>query len=195
MTPQEFKTIWTSTGDILSPFTSARLLGLNLKPKTIEFLTEAGLPDGAPPFLSFADNSQDMYKGIAPLTGQYDFLEEEFKRWIVIGSCSDGDPIAINVEANDQVDWLDHENYFEPGFFNSSIDALAHCLVIYRNFVSDVLRDNGEDAFLNGDISDIQFEKLKNELLKADNKALADNGFWKEQLTIDIAIRDDYKKG
>jgi hypothetical protein len=194
MTPQEFKNIWTSTGDILTPLSLERVTGLNLQSRTIDFLTQAGLPVDAAPFLSFADNSTHKYKGIVSLTDQYDFLEEEFRKWIVIGSCSDGDPIAINVDAEDQIDWLDHDNYFEPGFFNSSIEALMDCLVVYREFISIVQRENGDDAFMNADFTDIQFETMKSKLLKADNKILVDNGFWKEQLDMDLTMRDHYKK-
>ena len=194
MTPKEFKRLWTSTGDNLTTFAPRRLVGLNLKPGTIDFLTQAGLPVDAAPFLSFANNSEDKYQGLARLTDQYEFLENEFQKWIVIGSCSDGDPIAINIEVNDQIDWLDHDNYFEPGFFNTSIGTLAECLIIYREFVSVVQRENGEKAIINGDFTDNQFEAMRNNLLKADNKALAGNGFWKEQLDMDLAMRTDYKK-
>lgn len=194
MTPQEFKRIWTRKGDTLSPFTESRLIGLNLKPKTIQFLTKAGLPVDAAPFLTFVENCEDTSKGIVRLTEQFVFLEEEFKKWIVIGSCSDGDPIAINVENDDQIDWLDHDNYFEPGFFNCSIEALAECLIIYRQFIQDIQRENGEDAYLNGDFSDLQFESLKSKLLQADSKALVHNGFWKEQLDMDLALRNNYRK-
>jgi hypothetical protein len=193
MTPQEFKTTWTSTGDILSPFSSGELVELGLKSKTTAFLKEAGLPEHAAPFLTFVNNSEDNHKGIARLTEQYDFLEEEFQKWVVIGSCSDGDPIAINVHADDQIDWLDHENNFEPAFFNSSIEALADCLVIYREFVSIVQRENGDDAYMNADFTDLQFETMRNKLLKADKKAL-DSGFWKEQLDMDLRLRDHYRK-
>lgn len=79
MTPQEFKEIWTSTGDILSPLTLSRLLGLDLKQRTIDFLTQAGLPIDAAPFLTFVDNSEDKYKGIVRLTDQFDFLEDDLK--------------------------------------------------------------------------------------------------------------------
>jgi hypothetical protein len=194
MTPQEFKKIWTEMGGSLSPLTSTRLHGLDLKPRTIELLTQAGLPRDAAPYLSFVENSEDEYEGISRLTDQYDFLEEEFKKWVVIGFCSDGDPIAINTESNDRIDWLDHDNYFEPGFFNSSIEALVDCLVIYREFVSIVQRENGEDAFMDADFTDIQFEAMKSKLLMADNDALTENGFWKEQLEMDLAMRDHYRK-
>jgi hypothetical protein len=195
MTPQEFEEIWTSTGDGLSPFTSTRLLGLNLKPRTVEFLTHAGLPKDAAPYLSFVNNSEDKHEGIIRLTDQFDFLEEEFKKWVVIGSCSDGDPIAVNTESNDRIDWLDHENYFEPGFFNSSIEALVGCLIVYREFISVVQRENGEDAFMNADFTDIQFDAMKVKLLNADNEALVDNGFWRHQLETDLAMREAYRKG
>lgn len=195
MTPQEFRNIWTSTGDRLTPLASSRLLVLNLKPRTIDFLTQAGLPVEAAPFLSFSDNSDDKYKGIVRLTEQYDFLEEEFRKWIVIGSCSDGDPIAINVDANDQIDWLDHDNYFESSFFNSSIDAFAECLVICRNFISKVNEENGEAAFIDGNFTDNQFEIFKNDLIKADSKVFSDNSFWKEELDMYLAMRDDFRTG
>ena len=194
MRPQEFKDIWTSTGDILTALSSDRLVGLSLKCRTIDFLTQAGLPVDAAPFLTFANNTTDKYKGIVRLTDQYSFLAGEFRKWIVIGSCSDGDPIAINVDADDRIDWLDHDNYFEPGFFNSSIESLSDCLVIYREFISIVQHENGEDAFINADFTDSQFETMKTKLLKADSKSLCDNGFWKEQLDMDLAMRDHYKK-
>jgi hypothetical protein len=47
---------------------------------------------------------------------------------------------------------------------------------------------------MNSDFTDIQFETMKSKLLKADNNALVDNGFWKEQLDMDLSMRDHYKK-
>jgi hypothetical protein len=194
MTPLEFKKIWTSNGDTLSPFPSTRLHGLNLQPRTVEFLTQAGLPRDAAPYLSFVNDSEDKYEGTIRLTDQFDFLEDDFKKWIVIGSCSDGDPIAVKTESNDQIDCLDHDNYFEPGFFNSSIEALAECLVIYRDFIILIQRENGDDAYMDANFTDLQFEVLKNNLLKADKNVLADNGFWKRQLDLDLEMRAFYKK-
>jgi hypothetical protein len=195
MTPGEFRDIWTNAGDTLIAFPPSRLLGLGLEPKTMNFLMQAGLPIDAAPFLSFVDNSENKYKGIVRLTDQYDFLEEEFKKWIVIGSCSDGDPIAINVQLNDQIDWLDHDNYFEPGFFNSSIEAFAECLVICRDFATRVNRENGDFAFIDGNFGDDQFDDFRRDLLKADKLALCDNSFWNEELEMYLAMRDQFRMG
>lgn len=195
MTPEEFRDIWTKQGDGLIAFPASRLVGLDLKPKTMRFLIQAGLPIDAAPFLSFADNSEDKYKGISRLTDQYDFLGEEFRKWIVIGSCSDGDPIAVNVQADDQIDWLDHDNYFEPGFFNTSIEAFAECLVVCRKFTTRVNNENGDFASIDGNFSDEQFDDFRRDLLKADKFALSDNSFWKEELEMYLAMRDKFRKG
>jgi hypothetical protein len=190
VTPQEFRGIWTKNGDILSPFSLQRLKDLKLLPSTSEFLVSAGLPPDAAPFLSFAQDKDDIYFGINKLTDQYDFLDSEYEKYVVIGSCSDGDPIAINTGDNDQIEWLDHEDLFSSRFFNSSIMTLAGCLVAYRDFVLTVQMENGEDAVVNSDFSDNQFEKLQQALIAADDRAVKE-GFWKEQLEIELALRQD----
>lgn len=194
MGPEQFRQIWTANGDNLSPLNPDNLIGLNLKPSTADFLTLAGLPFDAAPFLSFVQNKADKYNTINKLTNHYDFLEAEYDKYIVIGSCSDGDVIAINTDNNDQIVWLDHEDYFSSRFFNSTVNSLAECLVIYRDFVQTILKDNGENAYLNADFTDQQFETLKQKLATADSKAVTEDGFWKSDLEMELAMRQDNRK-
>ncbi len=194
MTPEQFRHIWTANEDNLSVFSTVSLVGLNLKQPTIDFLTVAGLPFDAAPFLSFVQNKADSYNTINKLTKHYDFLEPEYDKYVVIGSCRDGDVIAINTDDNDQIVWLDHEDYFSSSFFNSSINSLAECLVIYRDFVKTILNNNGENAYMNADFTDEQFETLKQKLLKADRKAIIEDGFWKSDLEMELAMRQDNRK-
>jgi len=194
MTPEQFRQIWTANGDNLSPLNPDNLVGLNLKPTTVDFLTFAGLPFDAAPFLSFVQNKADSYNTINKLTRHYDFLEPEYNRYVVIGSCSDGDVIAINTDDNDQIVWLDHEVCFSSRFFNSSINSLAECLLIYRDFVQTILKDNGENAYMNADFTDQQFETLKQKLATADSKAVTEDGFWKSNLEMELAMRQDNRK-
>ena len=194
MTPEQFRQIWTANGDNLSPLNPDNLVGLNLKPTTVDFLTFAGLPFDAAPFLSFVQNKADSYNTINNLTRHYDFLEPEYNRYVVIGSCSDGDVIAINTDDNDQIVWLDHEVCFSSRFFNSSINSLAECLLIYRDFVQTILKDNGENAYMNADFTDQQFETLKQKLATADSKAVTEDGFWKSNLEMELAMRQDNRK-
>ena len=191
MKAEEFKQIWTSKDDNLNPISIDRLNGLGLSEKSIEFLKNAGLPKSAAPFLSFATDSDDIYKGIHKLTEFYEFLEPEFQKYIVIGDCNDGDHIVINIENNDQIEHLDHEDYFSSRPFNTNIYKLAESLVAYRNFVERVQKENGEDAFMNSDFTNEQFDILKSDLNAADSKIMENNGFWAEQIEMDLEMRED----
>ena len=194
MTQEQFRQTWTSYEDNLSPLSPESLVGLNLKPETASFLTNVGLPSDAAPFLSFVQNNADIYNTINKLTQYYDFLEPDFEKYVVIGSCSDGDIIAVNTEDNDIVVWLDHEDYFSSLFFNSSINSLAECLLIYRDFIQNILRENGEDAYINSEFTDEQFDSLKQKLSAADFKAITEDGFWKSSLEMELAMRQDNRK-
>jgi hypothetical protein len=194
MTPENFKESWNNLDEPLFPISFERLTRFGLLPLTMEFLSIAGLPKYASPFLSFSNGSDDIYYGINKLTDQYAFLKDalEYEKYIVIGSCRDGDPIAINTEDNDQIVELDHEDLFSPTFFNSSLMTLAGFLIIYEDFKASVLAEHGEEGQRNGYFTDIQFDKLKNQMFKIDHKALTEQGFWKEELEIMLLNRQDY---
>jgi hypothetical protein len=194
MKPEKFKHIWTSQEDKLNPISLNRLNGLGLSKLSIEFLETAGLPESAAPFLSFAKDTDDIYEGINKLTKVYGFLEPEFEKYVVIGSCNDGDPIVINTENNDQIEHLDHEDYFSSRLFNSNISALADSLVAYRNFVSLLIAEKGEDAYFDSNFTDKEFEKLKLDLKMADSKIMENNGFWAEQIEMDLEMKEDSRK-
>ncbi len=194
MTTEQFKTTWTSIEDNLSVLKRENLVDLNLSQSTIDFLTTCGLPNDAAPFLTFCSDTDDIFEGINKLTNQYDFLEPEFDKYVVIGSSGNGDPIAINTENNDQVVLLDHEDNFSSIFFNSTILTLAECLVVYRDFILTIQKENGEDALMNSDFTDEQFEKLNYQLEAADDKALTESGFWKDQLEMELVLRQDSRR-
>ncbi|MEP2278966.1 hypothetical protein [Maribacter sp.] len=193
MKPEEFKKLWTSNEEKLNPISINRLNGLGLSDASIQFLNTAGLPQSAAPFLSFVTDSDDLYQGIHKLTKIYEFLEPEFDKYIVIGSCSDGDPIVVNTELEDRIEFLDHEDYFSSKPFNSNFSSMTDSLIAYSKFIERVQNENGEDAYMNSNFSDEQFETLKSELLLADSKIIKQNGFWLEQLEMELEIRKDFQ--
>ena len=194
MTAEQFKTTWSSIENNLSALKEEGLSDLNLSESTIDFLRTSGLPSDAAPFLTFCKDTNDVFEGINKLTTQYDFLEPEFGKYVVIGSCGNGDPIAIDTENNDLIVLLDHEDNFSSTFFNSSIFTLAECLVVYRDFVLTINKENGEDALMNSEFSDEQFEKLEQQIKAADNNAFTEIGFWKEQLEMELILRQDSRR-
>lgn len=194
MTPAQFIQSWTIDGAALSPLSYESLVNLNLQPATAEFLTQAGLPEDAAPFLSFVQSNAQRYNTINKLSAHFDFLEPEFDQYVYIGSCGDGDVIAIHTAGNDKVVWLDHEDNFTPRFFNSSIGSLAGCLVAYRDFIQAMQKDNGEDAYLNANFSDMHMDTLKQQMIGADPPVLTIDGFWKDTLEMDLAMREENRK-
>lgn len=184
MTPESFKKAWEHRADApLSPLHQEKLNNLNLSASTSTFLSQAGLPESAAPFLSFADNSDDIRR----LRELYDFLPEEFDHYVVIGSCNEGDPIVINTRT-DQVEYMDHEDNFSSRLFNTSIAALADSLLAYRGFVLQVQEEKGEEAYINADYTPEQLQALKDALTRADPEAMARKGFWQEEYDMEEAI-------
>ncbi len=193
MTPKEFKNTWGSDNGFsrLFPIKLSQLELMDLNKTTTDFFNESGLPDSAAPFLSFIDDSKDIFKGINRLTNQYDFLDERFSKYIVIGSDGNGDPVVINKQINCQIECLNHENGFECRFMNSSVLHLAEFLIIYRDFVQIVQLENGEEAIMNSTFSDKNFDDLKRTMAFCDEQALFPNSFWNEELEMLLINREE----
>jgi hypothetical protein len=166
MTSQQFKNAWRTTDQPLSVISSAKLTKFNLLPDTTLFLTETGLPIYASPFLSF------------------EFVEDE--KYLAIGLCRDGDLIIIH---NNELQQLTSDG---PLFFNTSINTLADFLIIYRDFEDAVMLTEGEEGVRNSYFTDAQFDTLKQRMLEADERALIEKGFWKDELELLLADRQDY---
>jgi SUKH-4 immunity protein len=194
MTPTTFKSKWTQNGNTLLPLSHNTVLNLGLTVETIEFLTVAGLPKGAAPYLSFVQECDRGTLAINKLTAIYDLPESEFEKFVCIGSDVSDNPIVINTNANDSIMWLDHEDFFTSRFVNNSIHQLAHVLILYKEFIERILIENGEDAYLDGEFNDDQFAYFKGKIEEADGNALAAGTFWSEELETLCLNREYYRK-
>jgi hypothetical protein len=194
MTPTIFKSIWTQNGSSLLSFSLSEVINLGLSESSIEFLTVAGLPKDAAPYLSFAQDGYPRILAINKLKAIYDLPESEFGKLIYIGADVSDNPFVINAVANDSILWLDHDDFFTARFVNNSIHQLAHVLILYRDFIERIRIENGEDAYLDGEFSDNQFAYLKNKIEDADTDALAPGTFWSEELETLCLNREFYRK-
>ena len=194
MTPLNFKNNWTNIDEPLSPLTPARLDRFQLQKSTLDFLTIAGLPIYCEPNLSFANDTDDIVYGINKLTEQFSFGDNKakYENYVVIGSCRDGDAIAVDTNYNDKIVELDHEDLFSSKYFNSSINALADFLLLYQDFEKEVLLNkDSADNFQIFNFTDDQFETLKQKMIAVDKDAVFNEGFWKDELEIMLSIRQD----
>ena len=198
MTPLNFKNNWTNIDEPLSLLTPARLDRFKLQKSTLEFLTIAGLPIYCEPNLSFVNDTDDIVYGINKLTEQFNFGDNKakYENYVVIGSCSDGDAIAIDTNYNDKIVELDHEDLFSSKYFNSSINTLADFLLLYQEFEKEVLLNkDSADNFQIFNFTDVQFETLKQKMIAVDKEAVFKEGFWKDELEIMLSIRQDKFSG
>jgi hypothetical protein len=194
MTPEQFKNSWRDTDQPLSPISPVRLLDFKMQPATNAFLVKAGLPVYASPLISFVEDSDDIFYGIARFTVQFNAGEQKdaFEKYIVIGSCHDGDVIVVNTGDNDKIELLEQNDNYKARFFNTSIGHLAEFLIIYRDFEDDIMKEQGEEGIKNSLFTDEQFELLKERMSAADEEAMTENGFWKGELDGMLAERQDY---
>lgn len=195
MNAEEFKKVWTDKKCPLTPLLLTRLTRFGLKKESVDFLSVAGLPNYAEPNLHFANDSDDLVYGINRLTEQFDFEEDkdDYERYISVGSCRDGDIIAIDTRDNDKILQLDHEDLFTPKYFNRSVEALASFLVLYRDFEKEVLNGNPADDYRQlYNFTNEQFSNLKERMILIDENAIVEDGFWKDEFEIILSLRKDF---
>jgi hypothetical protein len=194
MTPIEFKNLWTNESNPLSPISLSRLECYDFSKTTIDFLHIAGLPIYPEPNLSFAIDSDEIIAGLYKLTEIYDIEEEKEnnEKYVVIGSCHDGNPIAIDTKDNDKIVELDPYQLEIPLYFNRNISTLAGFLVLYRDFEVEVLiGKDPTDNFQTFNFTDEQLNDLKTKMFKIDPSAITEDGFWKEEFDIMLSIREE----
>ena len=158
--------------------------------ETVDFLSAVGLPTSAAPFLSFVGDSE---KDLSSIFDTFETGEDRHKYFLSIGSDGAGDSVCIDLQNECQVVTLNHEENFEPTFINSSVKELFQFLTLYKRFVEEIIRVNGEDAFIDATFTDIQYEKLKKAMEAADRKALMNNNFWAQELAQLLGNREYYQ--
>lgn len=179
---------WKS--DELYKFDVHDISGKGLNEAAAGFLSIVGLPTSAAPFLSFAGDSERELDNISDI---YETEEDRHRYFLGIGSDGAGDPVCLDLRNECQVVTLNHEEDFEPTFMNSSVSELFQFLTLYKRFVEEVIRENGEDAFLDANFTDSQYEELKKAMEAVDNKALRTNTFWAQELAQLLGNREHYQ--
>ena len=141
--------------------------------------------------MTFSNDTDEQYEGIGKLTNKFDFLEQEYERYIVIGSNGNGDEIAIDKEDNCKIKLLDHEDYFSEQFMNSNIEKLAGALMIYQEFVVAVLEKYGEDGLMDCKYTHEDIQRLRESLTQNDKDSIIDGSMWNEEIEILIVNKEE----
>lgn len=174
MNIQQIKKYWIDNDEELNLYKPSQLDNPRLSKPAFDFLVNCGLPNSCAPFLSF-DDCQTI-KILTP-NEVFNIEIEELNDYLWIGSNGSGDPVCIDLNCNNEIVYLNHDNDFERVFINSSLETLSQCLIIYQNFIRSVNATNNSN-YLNRNFSDKVVEQLKQGLMEVDTKCIGDNTMW-----------------
>jgi hypothetical protein len=109
-----------------------RVNALSISDEAKSLLIEAGLPEEAPPFLSFFPG--DDPAALAKLTEVDPLLSKRFSRYRVLGNNGSGDTLCID-ERDGSVVYLNHDSNMRRVFINSSLGQFAEALCLMVEFL------------------------------------------------------------
>lgn len=190
ISPEEFSRQWFEASDefdeglVILKETSKHLS--EVSQSSLDFLSKAGLPSSAAPFLSFDCIAKKGLQKVFDTFGTKSDYSEECQRrlssFLIIGYDGAGNPIAIDTDNACRIVMLDHEDNFNSiMFLNSSIPHLAEFLVSLRNMVDDFI-NSGRPRDQNGEIPIDLKEELFQDLNKIDSIALETDGWWRTEI-------------
>lgn len=178
ITPQEFLDSWDKETYGLVEYDNKAIDSFSLSQESKDFLSKAGLPESASPFLTFECTAKG---GGGRLTEKYDDSDPLYSKYIYVGFTGSGNPICID-EEDDEVIYIDLDNENEEVFINSSIAQFAESLLAYVDFIKKIKAENGRSAFLERKATKDSLEWIANRLEEIDADSLSQGSFWEEEL-------------
>lgn len=178
ITPQEFLGKWNSETYGLVNYDEASINSYSLTNETKDFLIIAGLPESAPPFLTFESSNNG---GGIKLTEQNNTLGKMYDGYIYMGYTGSGYPVCIN-ESTSEVVYIDYDNNNSVVLINSTIAAFAESLLVYVDFIKKVKAINGRRAYLEKNATKELLDWVFKSFNQIDAISLKQGGFWEEEL-------------
>lgn len=179
ISPSDFRNRWCDEdAEPLVVYPQDALADVAISNESRVFLTSVGLPKSAAPFLDFVGPKNGVVQTAADLWQ----LAPDYKRYRVIGSNGSGDPLCIDESTNGHIVYLNHDFNFRRVFINSSVPQLAESLLAYRHLVRETQRQNGEDAYLDGDIPSELQNWILREIIRVDYTAVHADCFWSHEI-------------
>ncbi|MHA6530700.1 SUKH-4 family immunity protein [Paenibacillus sp. BAC0078] len=178
ITPQEFLDNWDKETYGLVKYDHLFIDTFSLSQESKHFLIKAGLPESAPPFLTFESSAKG---GGVRLTEKYNDAEPLYSKYIYVGFTGSGHPICIN-EENDEVIYIDYDKDNEEVIINSSIAQFAESLLVYVDFIKKIKAENGRRAFIERKATRDLLQWITNRLEEIDPDSLTQGSLWGEEL-------------
>lgn len=179
ISPQEFLDNWNQDIYGLISYSEKVVNSFTLSYETKEFLTEAGFPESAPPFLTFESVANG---GGERLTEKNDKLGTMYKKYIYFGFTGSGYPICLN-ETNSELVYIDYDDENKEVLINSTVTTFAESLLVYVDFIKKVKAINGRKAYLEKNATKDLLKSISDALQRIEAKSLTKGAFWEEELS------------
>ena len=184
---QTLKQDWLDKGEVLYTLTPPVVDKTLVNELTYTFLTTCGLPHSVAPFLSFDDVKENSL--LTPSQAyKLDFYE--LNNYLMLGANGSGDPVCIDTINNNEIVYLNHDNYFERVFINTDIIKFSICLLKYNNFIRSLVVQES-NVYSRRKFDNLELEILMDNLIQVDKSCLSDNSFWKPEIDYLLYERDN----
>lgn len=184
----QIRQYWATKKEVMHTYKTSQLNNPLLSQETIHFLISCGLPKSCAPGLSFDDFGKDS---ILTPNQVLNIDINELNNYLMIGNNGCGDPICIDVNNDNNIVYLNHDNYFERIFINSSIQQLTECIIKYEEFYASLEPKIENNIFITRKFSDKEFNEVCKNFQQIDDKCLINNNCWKAELDFLVWERDN----
>ncbi|TYR79743.1 hypothetical protein FZC66_11375 [Priestia megaterium] len=157
-------------------FDEQQLAPLDVDEQVKKLLVEVGLPREAAPFLEFVSSKNQL----STLCETFQ-LSPRYRHYWFLGTTGAGDPICL-YNANSSIVLLDTSNDDKERFINSSLQQFLACIDVFENMIQQAVAQNGEYAYVEGNISKPLFEDIIKQFKRIDSLALSPQTFWEMEL-------------
>lgn len=183
MTNTEFKAKWNiKSYESWLEYDPSILDSSNLCEKTKGFL-KGGFPDSAAPFLDFELKHSDGELLNVAECYQIQVNTTNKENLIVFGSDGAGNPICIDSSAEDKIVLLDHELNLRPiELINKDVIELARFLLEFRNFISEIQVEFGQDGFFDSMFTKVHLDSLKVRFKAINPNIFKESEFWNREI-------------
>lgn len=178
ISPEKFLIKWDSDTYGLVNYEESVINSFSIDNQTKDFLIKAGLPESAPPFLTFESS---INGGGIRLTEKNNSLGKLYNSFIYLGYTGNGNPVCID-ESNSQIVYIDYDNENKSVLINSSIATFAESLLIYIEFVKKIKAENRRRAYIQKNATKELLDWISKSLYQIDAISLIQDSFWEEEL-------------
>lgn len=175
MEAEEFKRMWDIEhyGPLIT-FNQGDLENINIQERDREWLVNVGLPEMPAPYLEFVSSKGRLVSLSTKLNMANCYVDYTY-----LGSTASGEPVCI--KNGTEVVLISEMNSCKEVFVNSSVTQLASCLLFFSEMISEAIKINGEDAFIDNAIPSHLISITMKKMKEIDGAAFFDSSFWKAE--------------